>query len=62
MGYKGMIYFSDETIESEVFDSPEQAEDWCLDSMSCYRLGGQIMEANGEDACDEEPDYDVIEV
>lgn len=52
--------------EDELYDTYEEAEEAARYGMSCYHLGGEILELNNPGDYpydpDDEPEYEIIEV
>ena len=62
MSWKAALVFDDERLDVEgSFDSEEEAEEAALYDLSCVHLGNSILEWNGDDYNDSEPDIEVWE-
>ncbi len=55
-----------ESEENEVFDTYEEADEYALYLLSCYHIGGEILEMSNPGDYpydpDDEPEYEIIEV
>ena len=63
MSYKVNMIYSDgeESMQDAIFDTEDEAEEYGIYLCQCFKEGGDILEAMGEDYDDSEPGFQIIE-